>query len=172
MPMPPDQQQAAPPQAAPPQGGPPQEAAPPPQGGPPQEAAPPPQGGGSVIEQLQAAGIDPQQLLQDPNMLQQVAQQFQADPNAIAQAIQQELQAGAGQQPPPQEAAAQPVPDVQELYAGMDEMVKVLEMMKNDALQKDQPMANLEGQIKGLAQQLDKVMSLIDETSGMPENIM
>ena len=170
-PMPPDQQQ----QGAPAGG------APAPQGGA-APAAPAPQGGGGVIEQLQAQGIDPNQLMQDPNMLQQVAQQFGAVPNALAQAIQQEMQAMGGgapagggqpappQGPPPGGEAAAPSPEVQELYAGVEQLAQALQQMQGENQQLRQHLMNVEGQIQGLASQVDKVMGLIDEPAGVPES--
>jgi len=48
-----------------------------------------------VCPQLLAQGIDPQLVLQDPATLQQVADHFGADPEALLQVLREELQADA-----------------------------------------------------------------------------
>ena len=103
-----------------------------PQGGQPQG------GGGGLLDALGQMGVDPNMLMQDPNMAQQVAQQLQMDPNQLMQMLQQEMQAMGGGQPQqaapqqaaPQEQAAGPAPEVQELYMGMEQMMQVVQQMQ------------------------------------------
>jgi hypothetical protein len=136
-------------------------------------------GGGGLLDALGQMGVDPNMLMQDPNMAQQVAQQLQIDPNQLMQMLQQEMQAMGGGQPQqaapqqaapqqaaPQEQAAGPAPEVQELYMGMEQMMQVVQQMQAENQQLRQQLVNVEGQMQAVAGQVDKVMSLIDETSG------
>ena len=69
---------------------------------------------GAVWGQLQGQGIDPSLMLRDPSVLEQVAQQFGADPATLQATLQQELQAMVGQQ------AATPEPALEEPEAQSD----------------------------------------------------
>lgn len=131
------------------------------------------QQGGGLIDALGQMGVDPNMLMQDPNMAQQVAQQLQMDPNQLMQMLEQEMQAMGGapqQQAAPQQAApeqaAGPSPEVQELYMGMEQMMQVVQQMQAENEELRQHIFNMEGQVQAVAGQVDKVMSLIDETSG------
>ena len=192
-PMPPQQApQGGPPpgpQGAPPpgpQGGPP----PGPQGAPPPgpQGGPPPQGGGSIIAVLQQNGVDPNQVLQDPNLLQQIAQQAGMPPEQLAQMIQAEMQGGGGAPPPggppPGGAAGGPPPPgqegqppqgpdpIQELFGTVEQMVHAIQQAMQQSEFATKRLDNIEGQIQALVKEVQNLSSMADQPGDMPAGLM
>ena len=181
-PMPPQQAPQGGPPPGPPQGGPPPG---PPQGGPPQ-GGPPPQGGGSIIAILQQNGVDPNQVLQDPNLLQQIAQQAGMPPEQLAQMIQAEMQGGGGQPPPPggpppgpegapppgQEGQQQAPDPIQELFGTVEQMVPAIQQAMQQAEFATKRLDNIEGQLQALTKEVQNMSSMADQPGDMPAGLM
>ena len=189
-PMPPQQApQGGPPPG--PQGGPP----PGPQGGPPPgpQGGPPPQGGGSILAILQQNGVDPNQLLQDQNLLQQIAQQAGMPPEQLAQMVQAEMQGGGGQPPPPGpggppqggppqggppqggppqgQEGQQPDP-IQELFGTVEQMVPAIQQAMQQAEFASKRLDNIEAQIQALVKEVQNLSSMADQPGDMPAGLM
>ena len=136
----------------------PQPGAPAPQAAPvPQPGAPAPQAGGSLLEILQQQGIDPNQLLQDPNMLQQVAQAAGLPPEQLAQMVQAEMGGGAAPAPAPEQAQPDMAGPVQELFSAVEQMIPMVQQQQE--------------QILMMQKQIDALMQGLEDPAPLPDGI-
>jgi transposase-like protein len=148
----------------------------PPAGAPPAGAPPPAQGGG-IIQMLQQAGIDPNQVLQDPNMEAQLAQQAGMQPGQLAQAIQAEM--GGGGAPPPPPAGAPPPEGQQQPPAGamqdpelqgvLSQLMQGLEDTANVISQIQQEHAAVQEEFRRVS---DEVIRLSENLRNMEQAVM
>jgi len=149
-------------------GGPPPAPVGPPAGGPPQAGPPPgPQGGQSLVAMLQQAGIDPNMLLQDPNLAQQVAQQAGVPVEQLMQVLQAEMGGGApagptsGAPPPPAGPGPQAGPPPPAAPGGdpVNEIMSVVDQLATTV-------QDIQAQLQAMQQEHTKLIAENSEMKG------
>jgi hypothetical protein len=132
--------------------------------------------------------MDPNQVLQDPNLLQQIAQQAGMAPEQLAQMIQAEMQGGGpppqggpppgqegqpqGGPPPGQEGQPQGPDPVQELFGTVQQMVPALQQAMQQAEFATKRLDNVEGQLQALAKEVQNLSSMSEQPGDMPSGLM